>query len=406
MREARATALLLAAVALGACAGVALVVGLQGTVADENYYGPQVKAFMEGRWQLVPGITMLPGYHLGIAGLAGVAGPYSETLVRLVNLAGSLAILPLAWRLAAEHFPGEAAMRAAQVFFLPLLFPYLFLIYTEGWSIAALLAMILLAMRGRTWWAALFAILGTVMRQDFVAWVAFAAALVALEGLPPRPSGAEIAAAVRRALPRALPLLLVLAAFVAFVAWNRGIAYADRSRHEAGVNAANVWLFLLCAWVVFLPACLAGTSRALALVRRPAVAAALLAALALYAFAWSNPHIYNQAHLRFFLHNELLYWMDGSAALRWALFVPMAWAALALLSVPLPEPRMRLLLPVAIAAALLHPLVEHRYYLHGFVLLVIWRPPHRPWVEWTTLALYAAAGLLLLQGIAALRFFP
>jgi len=136
------------------------------------------------------------------------------------------------------------------------------------------------------------------------------------------------------------------------------------------------------------------------------VAIAVIAGFAVYWATWSNPHPYNQAHLRFWLHNEVLYWVDHAPAFRALLYVPIAWSALALLSTRLPEARMAALHVFAPLAALLHPLVEQRYYLPAMMLYVLWRPPVDARWERATLIAYVPAGLVLLGGIAFGAFFP
>lgn len=392
--------------ALACAAGIVLITFAHAPMADERYYAAQVRLFVLGRLELEPGITMLPGYHALLAALLAPFGEYSNLRARLANLTVGLALVPLAWALARRRWPREAPVKAAQTLLQPLAFPYLFLVYTEAWSLAVLVAMLLATFARRHALAAFLGLLGTVMRQDFIFWVAFAYALAALEGIDLARWRSEASALARQALAVGLPYLAVLAAFVAFVIWNGGVAMADREVHTRPYNLANLWFFYLCAWLAFLPHCLEAVPRIARLLRRPAVVAAVLAAFAIYWLAWSNPHPYNQAHLRFFLHNEALHWIDTNGWVRAVAFVPMAWGALALASTPLAEPRLRLLHVFAPLFALLHPLVEQRYYLPALLLYVVWRAPLEERWETATLLAYAAAGLLLLCGMTMGAFFP
>jgi alpha-1,2-glucosyltransferase len=392
---------------LGAAAGAALVPLVYAPMADERYYTEQVRWFVSGRFELVPGITMLPGYHALLAAVLAPFGEYTDLRARWASmLVGVVAFVPLAWLLARRHWPREAATRSAQALLQPLFFPYLFLVYTEAWSLAVLLAMIAAALSGRHVAAALLGLLGTVMRQDFVFWVAFAGALATLEGVDWWRWRAQAPALVRNLRHTALPYLAVIAAFGAFVVWNGGVAMADRDAHPRPFNLANLYFFYMCAGLVFLPHGIAALPRIMPLARRPAVLAALVAAFAAYWVTWSNPHIYNQEHLRFWLHNEALYWIDRNAWVRAAAFVPMAWGALTLLTTRLPEPRLHLLHGAAPLFALLHPLVEQRYYLPAMLLYILWREPIGERWEIATLLAYLPAGLFLLGGIAAGVFFP
>ena len=388
----------------GVGTGVAISWRIPQLLVDEMHYGPQIRAFVEGRFELDPAITMLPGYHLAVAALLRLAGGYGDHAARLATLAGSLFLVPLAVRLAAREQP-DAWMRAAQAFFMPLLFPYLFLMYTEGWTMVAFAALVYFTTTRRSGLAALAGAFGIAMRQDFAAWVAMAWAMAAWREAGAQRQGAVLA----RAALVTWPYALVLAAFAVFVAANGAVALGDRSRHEGGVNLANVDLMLACGFVLFLPANLRALPAVAALVRRPLVIFALVAGFCAYWLTWSNPHPYNQvepAYLRFFLHNRLLHAIDTHAALRAALFVPIAWMVLTAVAAADAVAALRWPLAVALAVAALHPLVEPRYYLPGFVLFNLWRPALPAALERATLAAYVAAAIALLAGISAVRFFP
>ena len=203
----------------------------------------------------------------------------------------------------------------------------------------------------------------------------------------------------------ALPLGLVMAAFVAFVAWNGAIAMGDRGAHSSAFNLTNFYFFLLCAFFVLLPQNLTALPRLLPRLRGPRFLAGVAIAFAFYWATYANSHPYNQQDLRFFLRNELLYWLDQKAWLRGAAFLPMAWMALTLATAPLPEPRMRLLLLFAPLAIVLHPLIEQRYYLAPILLFQLWRAPESRRVEAMTLATYVVAGFFFLRGISRGEFF-
>ena len=72
------------------------------------------------RFELAPGLTMLPGYHAVLAAILAPLGDYSDHRARMASLAVGLALLPLCWALARRHYPGEAPVKAAQVFLQPL----------------------------------------------------------------------------------------------------------------------------------------------------------------------------------------------------------------------------------------------------------------------------------------------
>lgn len=373
----------------GLAAGAAIAWRIPQQLVDEMHYGPQIRTYMEGRFDFDPLITMVPTYHLIVAAIGKLFGGYSDRLARAISLAGSLAILPFAWRLAREQGE-EAPVRVLQSFFSPLLFPYLFLIYTDGWSLAAFAALVHFTMAGRFGVAAVAGAFGIALRQDFVIWVAMA----------------WVMAAFARRAREAWPFACVIVAFAAFVLWNGGIAVGDRSRHASAINVTNAYLMLVYGWLLFLPVNIAFAKEVFSMAKMPAVAISLAAGFALYWLTYANPHEYNQAHLRYFLHNEALYWVTAHPAVRAALFVPGAWMALTAIHAAKERPALRVPLGFAAIAAALHPLVEPRYYLPAFLVFNVWRPSMGPIAERALLTLSLVAALFILYGIQALWFFP
>jgi alpha-1,2-glucosyltransferase len=391
-------------IAAGLCAGLALAWCAPHLLADETYYGPQVRLFMEGRFELVPGITMIPAYHLVVASIAQIFGPYSDRLARATSFLGTILFVVAAWRLASEWCPDAKPTRVVQAVFQPLLFPYLFLIYTEAWSLAALAAMLVALARRRFWIAAGAGAIGVLIRQDFVIWVAMAFTMATVGGLASFDLRKSWRGLIKSAV-EASPLLLVLLGFAGFVAWNGGVALGDRASHQSGMNVTNLYFMLICGWVVFLPVAVDCLPEIRDLVRQPRVALALAAAFALYMATYSNLHIYNQEHLRFFVHNEVLHWMTHRPWVRAILFVPLAWMLLACVVVARKRPMLRIPMLFAAVSVALHPLIEQRYYLPAFLLLNLGRAPISPRLEATMVVIYIPVALALLYGMVSERFF-
>ena len=385
-------------IAIGALIGIAMMLRMDWLLSDELFHRYQIRYFQEGRWELIPQITTIPGYHLVVSGIGRiVGGPYSDTVSRLATLAGGLWLLPLASGIVTQSRPGEGPMRAAQIFFQPILYPFFFLIYTDTWGLVALAALVLATVRGRIALAGLAGLAAIAIRQDLIIWVVFALLILALEGDTWR---ARWSIAIRRGWP----LVLVGVVFAGFLAWNHGsVALGDQKSHERPFNITNLWIFLLYAWAVLLPYHLWNLERVLLLLRRKAVVAGVALGFVAYWVTYSNLHVYNQES--FWLHNALLLLMTHEDGLRAILYVPIAWAALSFAATPMPEKRFGALYVFAPLSIVLHPLIEQRYYLPPLVLFMCWRPAMPPRWEWSTLSVYAATALYLFWNISGGRYF-
>jgi alpha-1,2-glucosyltransferase len=192
---------------------------------------------------------------------------------------------------------------------------------------------------------------------------------------------------------------------LAFFVWNKGVAVGDRSRHTLGFNITNLAYLLLCAWLVFLPTNIHALPQVLTFIRRPLVAILVFVGFVVYMSTYANNHPFNGSGLRFYLHNEGLYWLTKSVWVRAIAFVFMGWMVLTICVIRLPTPRFGLSYLFATLSAGLHPLIEQRYYLPALTLFQIWRPAlPRQW-EMAALAYYVAVALVVLIGITSQRFF-
>jgi hypothetical protein len=204
----------------------------------------------------------------------------------------------------------------------------------------------------------------------------------------------------REAWPLWVPVLFL----VGYVATTGAIAMGDRSRHPFTLNITNLYVMLIIGWLCFLPMILAQARIAWALLHKPPVVLLAFLGLGLYFATYSNPHEYNQAQFRWFLHNELLYWMDSSRAFRAAMFFPALSMAL-WIAINVRDARSRVLTVFSAISIGVHPLIEQRYYLPFFVLLNLWRPQTSPREEGLLIAYEVPVAIALFCGMALLAFF-
>jgi alpha-1,2-glucosyltransferase len=388
----------------GAVFGLTIVSVLPHEVSDEGFHAPQIWSFFGGNNDLIPQLTVPPTYHVAVAMVAKLLGFYTVDAARFISAAVALLALPVFYQLVRRRYPQEAPIRTMQLFFLPAAFCFFFLIYTDIWALAAILLLMLMMERGRHGWAALAGLIAVALRPDAIVWVALALLIVCAR--PWREIRGDLPDWLKRSIAVGAPYLVVLALFGAFVIWNKGVAIGDSGQHRFAFNLTNLWVFLVVGWLLFLPFNVAQSSAILRLLAKPWVPAALVAGFVLYMATFNNAHPYNHPNLDIFLRNRLLGWMTHSDVVRALFYVPLAWMVLALATVRLPSRAHYWLFIIAPLSVCLHPLIEVRYYLPAFALLLAWRQPVKPLVEATTVAVYLPIAAYVMFGVAMLKFFP
>jgi alpha-1,2-glucosyltransferase len=380
------------AVATVVAAGSLLhALALEGTdpIEDEHFHAAQIRRMARGDFGLDPEVTTLPGYHVILAAAAGGTGLTSLAGLRafsaLIAL-GSVPIFHLARRWLGHPEDGLVSL---QYFFLPVLFPFHGLVYTDGLAVALVLASLALALRGRAVCSAFAAAAAVLVRQTSVVWVPLAAALsVRRDGWGSR---TRLGLAAHAA---------TLAAFAVFVVANQGVAIGDREQHPFPVlESGNIWLFLALCFVCFLPLHVARAPDVLRSARDYRRLAAVLVALVVAGVStFQSDHPYNVSPT--YLRSQWLAFLTASQVHRLAAAAVMAWTALSLLSTPLAGGLGALFWVSTVLALAPAWLVEPRYSAVPMTLYLLLREPGPAWAERMTLVTHVTCCLFLTAGLS------
>jgi hypothetical protein len=294
---------------------------------------------------------------------------------------------------------------------LPLLFPYQALVYTEPLAVPCVALALLARSSGRSWLAAAALLGSCLVRQSHVVWLAFFCLWELAEHWPTLPAGRAQRAVA--ALKISLPFLLAASVMLALFASRGSLSFSNLPENDAGFNPGQFYLFggfmlLLWApvWVLRAPfawAALASWGRARPR-RAASYATAVLGGVLLAAATYRNLNEWNA--LPEFVGNWPLIWMDRYVAVAFGVILFDA-AALALLIWHGRAQEQRRLLAAAGLITLVYlgaqSLIDPRYFIVP-VMLAHWlsrfSPRESRWLAvWYGLLSLAIAGVVLLGGM-------
>jgi alpha-1,2-glucosyltransferase len=369
-------------------------------ICDENTYNDQIQMFLRGDFSLTDGQTQIPGYHAFIALVAKLVGHSSLPWLRGITLCLSMlsVVVFFATSVALDFSSGK--LRTLQYLYLPIVFPYFFLLYTDIASLLVVLLMLHAAIRGRPALAGVWGAVSILVRQNNIVWVAFVLLLLLLADqerhttLRGKVSGLlrslATASALRSSLRAYWPFLLTFLGFAAFVVVNRGIALKDqRGIHPfPAIFFGNVYFILFLGFFLFLPLLVA---HARLIVRRlrthPVLVALLLSAFyVFFLYTFKNDHPYNQSQA--FLRNRILAFSCQDIWHKTTFFIPVALSLLSLSVVRLRDPRYYLLYPFTVLCLLPSWLIEDRYCMIPVVFFLLFVETREKVVEYVTPFLY------------------
>jgi alpha-1,2-glucosyltransferase len=383
-----------AAVVLVAAVGAYRALRPLQRYSDEIHHYKQIRGFCEGDYRANPRVTTIPGYHALSALVGRATGDCSLQQMRLVNAV--IGVLSVAAFFAAVRAAGAAVpvARTLQYFFLPILLPYHFLVYADSISLLANLATLALLLRARFLLAGLVGSLAILVRQTNVVWLALVCLVAYLDAAEVRSAPHPLTAWLRRSWTA----LLGLAGFALFVLWNGGVAVGGRGAFAAGFHTGNVFLFLALYFVLFLPANAAALRRRARRLADPRLLALLALAYVLFLTTFRVDHPFNK--FEGFLRNEMLSVVVSSLLYKHVFFAFAAGGLIALFLTRLRRPSLYLIYPLALATLLPLRLIEHRYGLPAFVLLLVCREDDPAPVEYGGVALLALLSGVVLYVLA------
>lgn len=373
-------------------------------IADEGGHVPQISRFLTGKWEMVPIMTMIPGYHLIMAGILKLMGWETLGQARLLSLCIATLNIVVFYRLVALCWPGEIMLRTAQFIFLPYLFTMQFLVYTESWSLLFMLLTVYCTLTGRLFGVFCVGLIALLIRQTNLIWIVFSFILPLLMEQKTSRTNVEV---WKKWLSKSWPFYFLFALSGWFLWWNQGIALGEKQFHEAGLNMANVWFFLwnfsLLFWFL-LPTSFSG-ARLPVTGRKWILYIGMICLLAVFFYlSYRFTHRYNSVRMTFYLNNIFIKMTTSTFWGYLAAFTGVLLGLLILLRVRISLVPWWVLPLFMLGTALVHPLVSHRYYLPGLALYLAMRPPvERKW-EWAGLATLFCGSMVVFYGAATQKF--
>jgi alpha-1,2-glucosyltransferase len=371
-------------------------------VVDELAHMAQIRSFMHGTFALNPFLTTIPGYHLLMAAIMGALGLESDGCMRAISAIFSL-LSGLGFYLIRRTLGDlHASSQAALFFFMPLIYPYYFLIYTDVLSLALVLCGILASLKQRHIAAAIILTLSILVRQNNVVWAAFAPALAlwpTLEQSAWRPWRCW-----KSLLRTGWPYLLPVAIFLAYWAWNGTISLSKTVAAEhpdLSLHPGNVY-FLLAMFLLFFPfETWQGIRQFFINIKaRPWLILVPLLLVACIKLKGS-PDNYQDTH--YFLRNGIIEFVQHGWA-RWAFAVVVAVAACSIAHTRFLLPQGYLIYLFAAFYLSSSWLIENRYSIIPLALWMALRKADNPSAERWTFLDWVLAAHFFVWGIFSGKF--
>ena len=370
--------------------------------ADESYHYKQITRFKDLNFELVPMLTTIPGYHAFMAIFASLLGDSSFRKTRFLAFSVALLSIPLFYLIAKKiHSEQDTALiRTLQLVFFPISFIYVPLVYTDTFSTLLVLTSLLFVLHKRYGIAGLFSIAAIATRQNNFVWLLFiwTYSYVSLYGFS-RPSTRILL----DHLKKTYVFPLGIAAFGIFVWLNHGIAFGDKTSHQAGFYLGNTYFFLALSGILLFPLLAEHLwkNRPLLVTKKYLLGLSISVLLAA-SFLFFLPKLHGYNLDARFLRNQILLFTYNSHA--WPYVIALFLGIASLFSTKL-RSHGWLIYPFTILCLLPSWLIEQRYAIIPFVLILLLRKEFGKKTELFLLGYFIILSLLLYLMIMQTKYF-
>jgi hypothetical protein len=360
--------------------------------SDEAHHVPQIQHFCAGRHVISPALPMLPGYHALNAAAASVSHDCTLRGMRRFSAFSAL-LTTLTAFLILTHFKSRYALsRALSFHFIPFLFPYSYIVYTDVTALLFGLLVVWLTCKQRWVLAGIVGSLGILVRQTNLIMLGFTLCMA----LTPLDLEAGLRQNVLEYFKRIATSLVGIVGFGVFAVLNHGVTLGSAaSFHQPGLHISNVYFTLGLLACTSLPVVWSTLLRQQRLLLSTGFLTALLAAFVLYMRSFAVTHPWNIAP-QHFVRNAMLAWATASYLSKMLFFIPMALGFALVASTKLARPALWLWVPMSFALLLPQSLIEQRYGLLPVALWSLFRKDTTPGAEALSVVTNAIAAVWLL----------
>jgi hypothetical protein len=354
--------------------------------ADERVHYGQIMDILGGTNLLPRVCPYLPGYHWTMAGLSRLLHDSRGPAMRLSATLLSFFCFTVFFMLARKIDKSSAAQKSLLFIMCPIFFPLFSLIYTDIYSMAFVFLSLALALDQRLWLSGIVGILGLVVRQNNIVWLAMIALAAYLDHYFPQYRWKD----VKPWIGKFLFFFLALVLMAAFVIWNKGFVFGDRTNHALTLSCGNLFFLLFFFFFLFAPYNLSNFPRIADFLKTHKLMWVVLAEVFLvYLLFFKANHPYNS--MARLLHNWILWAMAGPFPARCLCFLPIAYSILSLCVTPLRQKSFYLLYPFTILFLLPNAVIEIRYCFIPYALFLLFKEKDTERIVSFTLAIYLVA---------------
>lgn len=370
-------------------------------IQDEYYHFNQIERFVIGESSINPALTTLPGYHLVMATLVRIFQINNLAFLRLLNVIFGLLTVSIFYKVTKIIDPKHAIYKTLQFTFLPLVMIFVFLVYTDIFSLGLLLAAYYFVEKKQYTLAGVIGLFSLAVRQNNVIWLLFYCAVVYVQVYGLSFHWKKLVSLVRKVWFILLDILL----FILFSLWHGGFSLGDEGMHPVSIfHPGNIYLLLFLFALLFWPYLAGNLYAGLKVFRSKKLLLLLIPFfVTIPTFTFINDHPFNSTW--WFLHNFFLVYFTADVFRKVLFFTIVTISLYALGVIRLEKKSFYLLYPFTVLFLAPSWLIEARYYIVPFCFFILFKKEDAMLTSRIQILYEIVLSVILITGILNWWFF-
>lgn len=392
----------------------------KGFVVDEETHARMISSYFRGNYVILDHLTVIPGYHLIVSLFERLFNRDNIEFKRLFSVIVGIISCMFFFKLNRNEHPHESArIKTLQFAFLPVVFPFFFLIYTD--TLALLFILLgLYFFSGRNYlMTGVSGLFSMTVRQSNVVWLSYFIILSIIEeGINLKNFCSVKKAQWLKIAKKNITTLLGIILFITFIIFNGGVSLGDKAQHPSfSLHFGNLYLTLFLLFFINLPIFIAEIPNIIKTIKnwlQNAKTAIFFIAstsvfTALFFSTFKITHAYNNIdNYYWIIRNIFLNAVETNLAFKISFLLIIIYTALVLFSFVTTKKTMQRAALIAVSITALAPfwLIEVRYAIIPLVLFQLYRESQSRHIEIIQLFYGILLSLITIYTITNTIYFP
>ena len=364
-----------------------LAVSTKGMVVDEIYHFEEITLFINGDFTFENSLlVMIPGYHVLMATIAKITGLNTVFSIRAFTLViGFITIF--IYSITSSKIPDKqsnfrskisnlSSLGNLQFIFLPIIFPFFFLIYTEGLSLGLIILALYFVKSKNYNVAGIIGGISFLVRQNNIIWLGF---LWIISFFQEYPKMNEFSLKIFYSFSKKNFTFIFssLIFFIIFIYLGE-FALSDKPNHPSfRFHSENIFSFLFVINIIFLPIIIKQLLFAKLKPKKVNLVvciSSLIIFFFLFVLTFKANHGYNNFGENYFLRNMLIEAFQSSSKFTQALyFIPIGISIIFLFLIKFKQKSYYLFYLFSLPFLTTHWLIDPRYLIIPLFFFQIFR---------------------------------